>query len=114
MSKNILKATVILGTLAAASAGIAAMLSDEQNRKKVRSTADDLSKKANAFVRELEEDYQELDENLNKYSKSKEYKQRVDDVSKASKEILKQLDILKENSTELLKAFKKAAQKSID
>ena len=114
MSKNLLKVTVVLGTLAAASAGIAAMLSDESNRKKVQEKADDLSKRANVFVKELENDYQELDKNLNKYSKTREYKERVEEVSNASKEILKQLDVLKENSAELLKAFRKVAQKSID
>ncbi len=114
MNKNILKATVILGALAAASAGIAALLSDEQKRKQVKDTAEDLQKKANAFVKELEQDYQELDSNLNKYSKTKEYKEKVEEVSTASREILKQLEIVKENSADLIKAFKKAAQKSAE
>lgn len=114
MNKNLLKATVILGTLAATSAGLASLLSKEENRKKVKIAANDISKKANEFIHELEDDYNSLDNNLGKFSKSREYKQRVEEVVHASKEILKQMEILRTNSASLLKAFKREASKSFD
>ena len=114
MNKNLIKSTLILGTLAAASAGLVALLSKDDNRKKVQKAANDLSVKANTFVKELEEDYKELDKNLGKYSKTREYKEKVDEVSKASREILKQLEILRANSGDLIRAFQREAKKSID
>lgn len=114
MSKKLIKTTLILGTLAAASAGIASLLSSEENRKKVKTTATDLSKKATEIYHELEDDYQELDKNLSKYSRTREYKQKVEDVANASKEILKQMEVLRSTSKELLKAFKREAGKALD
>lgn len=114
MSRNLIRTTLILGTLATAAAGIASMLSSEENRKKVKTTANDLSRKATEIIHELEDDYQELDKNLNKYSKTREYKQKVEEVTNASKEILKQMEILRSTSTQLLKAFKREAGKALD
>lgn len=114
MSNKILKTTFALGTLAVLSAGIASILSKEENRKKVKETAEDLTNKANMFAKELEQDYRELDKNLSSYTKTKEYKEKIDEVSKASREILKQLDILRSNSKDLLIALRQQAQKSVD
>lgn len=114
MNKNLVKATFILGTIAATSAGLVALLSKEDNRKKVKETADDLSKKANVFVKELEKDYKEIDKNLGSYTKTREYKQKIDEVSTASREILKQMEVLRRNTADLLQAFRREARKSID
>lgn len=104
--RNILKATLILGTIAALSAGAATLLSEEENQKKLKTATNDFSNKAGKFAKRIEKEYSEASENLNSYTKSREYKDKVQDIAYASKEIIKQLELLKDSSQDLLKAFR--------
>lgn len=104
--RNILKATLILGTIAALSAGAATLLSEEENQKKLKTATNEFSNKAGKFAKRIEKEYSEASENFNSYTKSREYKDKVQDIAYASKEIIKQLELLKDSSQDLLKAFR--------
>lgn len=111
MSNKLLKTTLLLGTIAAVSAGMASILSNEDNRKHVKSTTDFLTKKADKFIRDVNDDYQKVNQNLNKYIKSKNYKDKIEDIAKTTREIIKQLESLKQSSSELLKDIRQEARK---
>jgi esterase/lipase len=114
MNKNLPKTIFILGTITAISAGAAVLLSKKENRKKVKDAAEDLSEKANHAIKELEKDYQDLTKNFDSYTKTREYKSNIQNLATSSKEVIKQINLIKDTTVTLLNAFKKLTDKSIN
>ncbi len=103
MSNNfLLKTALILGTLTAAASAAAVALSNDENKVKVKKAASEFKDKTGEVIRDLERDYKEFDKGVNKISKTKEYKDKVDEISAATKNILKQLQVIRTNSSEIL------------
>lgn len=111
MNRNIIKVSAVLGTLAVSTALMASMLSDKQNREKAKEALDNARKKANDFASEVKKEYQEIDKNLSEYIKTPEYKKNFQEVAFATKEIVEQLQILKDSTTKLLSSFKREMRK---
>lgn len=111
-NKTIFKTTLILGATAAIATAIASTLSNKDNKAKVKQAATEFKDKTAEVIKDLERDYKEFDTRLGKFSKTRDYKRKVEEINKATKTILQQLQIIKGHSSGILSEVGTQARKS--